>query len=112
MNDINNNFSNNLKHLRNQKGLTQLQLAKLMKKDYSTIGKWENGTRSPIVLDVIKISEIFDVTLEDLIFSDIIGNNKDKDELEILLHNNINKLTDDDKDTIRFILEKRNKESS
>lgn len=50
---MNNNFAFNLKHIRQEKGLTQEQLGKMMGKDYSTIGKWENGTRSPIMEDVI-----------------------------------------------------------
>lgn len=62
-----NNFSYNLKHLRIQKGLTQEDLGKKLNKDYSTIGKWENGTRSPIMEDVIKIADFFNITLQELI---------------------------------------------
>lgn len=62
-----NNFSFNLKHLRIQKGLTQEDLGKKLNKDYSTIGKWENGTRSPIMEDVIKIADFFNITLQELI---------------------------------------------
>ena len=62
-----NNFVNNLKFLRLQKNITQEELGKRLGKDYSTIGKWENGTRSPIMEDVIKIAEYFNVSLTDLI---------------------------------------------
>ena len=62
-----NNFANNLKFLRLQKNITQEELGKRLGKDYSTIGKWENGTRSPIMEDVIKIAEYFNVSLTDLI---------------------------------------------
>lgn len=62
-----NNFSYNLKHLRIQNGLTQEDLGKKLNKDYSTIGKWENGTRSPIMEDVIKIADFFNITLQELI---------------------------------------------
>lgn len=66
-----NNFANNLKHIRVQNGLTQEQLGKILEKDYSTIGKWENGTRSPIMEDVIKLSEFFNIPLQDLIGKDL-----------------------------------------
>lgn len=62
-----NNFANNLKFLRLQKNITQEELGKRLGKDYSTIGKWENGTRSPIMEDVIKVAEYFNVSLTDLI---------------------------------------------
>jgi len=85
--------------------MTQEELAKKMEKDYSTIGKWENGTRFPIMVDVLKIAELFDISLEDLIYSTSYTNQLD--ELETLLHQNIGLLTKDDKDTIKFIIEKR-----
>lgn len=70
-----NNFAANLKHLRIQSGMTQEELAKKMDKDYSTIGKWELGQRSPIMTDVIKIADIFQVSLEKLIGSSMIYDN-------------------------------------
>ena len=70
-----NNFSHNLKQLRIQNNMTQEELGKLLNKDYSTIGKWENGTRSPIMEDVIKISQIFNISLEKLIGDKFIYNN-------------------------------------
>lgn len=70
-----NNFAHNLKQLRIQNNMTQEELGKLLNKDYSTIGKWENGTRSPIMEDVIKISQIFNISLEKLIGDKFIYNN-------------------------------------
>ncbi len=67
-----NNFANNLKHLRIQHDMTQEELGKKLDKDYSTIGKWENGTRSPVMEDVIKIAQIFNISLEQLIGDNII----------------------------------------
>ena len=71
---MNNNFASNLKRLRIQSRMTQEELAKKLDKDYSTIGKWELGQRSPIMVDVIKISELFNVSLETLINGSIINN--------------------------------------
>lgn len=70
---MNNNFASNLKHLRIQSGMTQEDLAKKLDKDYSTIGKWELGQRSPIMVDVIKVSELFNVPLETLINGSVIS---------------------------------------
>ena len=40
-------FAETLKKLRNEKGLTQLQLANLMFVNKSTVGRWETGVRLP-----------------------------------------------------------------
>ncbi len=71
-----NNFANNLKHLRIQSGMTQNELAKKLNKDYSTIGKWELGQRYPIMTDVIKIAELFDISVDDLIMKNLFTINK------------------------------------
>ena len=108
---MNNNFAFNLKYIRQEKGLTQEQLGKLMNKDYSTIGKWENGTRSPIMEDVIKLSDIFNIDIKDLIEKNFYSSDtKSFDDLELLFSKNKNILTDDDKEYIKFIIEKRKKE--
>ena len=77
-----NNFASNLKHLRLQAGMTQEDLAKKLDKDYSTIGKWELGQRSPIMTDVIRIAELFNISLEKLIGQSIIYDNAEQIELD------------------------------
>lgn len=77
-----NNFASNLKHLRLQAGMTQEELAKKLDKDYSTIGKWELGQRSPIMTDVIRIANLFDVSLEKLIGQSIIYDNAEQIKLD------------------------------
>lgn len=79
-----NNFASNLKHLRLQAGMTQDELAQKLEKDYSTIGKWELGQRSPIMIDVIKIAELFQVSLETLIGGSVIYDNAE----QIVIDNN------------------------
>lgn len=107
---MNNYFASNLKFLRNKNNMTQDQLAKKMKKDYSTIGKWESGQRNPIMEDVLKLSDIFCINVQDLIDKDLHNTSKTFDELELLFSRNKNILTDDDKEYIKFIIEKRIKE--
>ena len=77
-----NNFASNLKHLRIQAGMTQEDLAKKLDKDYSTIGKWELGQRSPIMTDVIRVADLFNISLEKLIGQSIIYDNAELVELD------------------------------
>lgn len=107
---MNNNFAFNLKHIRQEKGLTQEQLGKIMNKDYSTIGKWENGSRSPSMEDVIKLSDIFNINIKDLIEQNYQPDNKPFDELEVLFSKHKDKLSDSDKTIIKTIIEERIKE--
>lgn len=69
-----NNFASNLKYLRLQSGMTQEKLGKVLGKDYSTIGKWELGQRSPNMEDIICISEYFNISLQDLICRELMTN--------------------------------------
>lgn len=105
-----NYFTENLKFLRIQKGLTQDELAKKMDKDYSTIGKWELGQRNPIMSDIIKLSEIFNVSVQDLVEKNLRIKNQTPDELDVLFDKHKDILTNDDKETIKFIIEKRKRE--
>lgn len=109
---MNNNFAFNLKYIRQIKGLTQEQLGKLMGKDYSTIGKWESGARSPIMEDVLKLSDVLNVDVKDLISKNYNKDNNlnDFDELNILFDKNKDILTDSDKQIIKTIIEQRKKE--
>ena len=107
---MDNNFAFNLKRIRQEKGLTQEQLGKLIGKDYSTIGKWENGTRSPIMEDIIKLSDILNVDIKNLITDNYEANNNCFDELAILFDKHKGILTDSDKTIIKTIIEQRKKE--
>ena len=55
------------------------------------IGKWENGTRSPIMADVLKIADLFKVELKDLIQNNIIYDNAEmiKDTVKIAIYGSI-----------------------
>ena len=54
-------FSDNLRRLRLEKGLTQQQLSKMMFIDRSSVARWENGTRTPDLLLVDRLAECLDV---------------------------------------------------
>lgn len=105
-----NYFPDNLKFLRTQKGMTQEELAQKLDKDYSTIGKWELGQRNPVMADIIKLSDFFNISMQDLVEKDLRIKKKNFDELEVLFDKHKDILTNDDKETIKFIIEKRKKE--
>ena len=106
-----NNFPRNLKFLRNRENMTQDELAKKMGKDYSTIGKWELGQRNPMMADILKLSDIFNISVQDIVEKDLRIKDEDTyDETNVLFDKYKDVLTDDDKETMRFIIEKRKRE--
>ena len=60
-------FGSELKKLRAQKGLSQEELAEKLVVSRQTISKWENGTAYPDMLNLIAISDFFEVKIDDMI---------------------------------------------
>lgn len=104
---MNNFFANNLKHLRVQNNWTQEELANKLDKDYSTVGKWEKGIRSPIMQDALKVAETFGVSIEELVTKDMfLSKNAPSSKLQVLFDKTKDILSDDDRATIEFIMQK------
>lgn len=102
-----NYFSENLKFLRIQKGMTQEELAKKMDKDYSTIGKWELGQRNPIMADIIKIADIFNISVQDLVEKNLKLNEiKKTDEIDVLYNKTKDILSDEDRELIKYSMQR------
>lgn len=69
---VNNYIGKNLKYLREQRGIEQSQIAKLLgKKSTSAISEWEKGIRVPNVGDLHDIADYFNISLDDFVKSDI-----------------------------------------
>ncbi len=66
-----NNFAKNLYHLRKRENITQQELALKLKKGNTTIGNWENGLSEPNIEELLKLSNIFGVVLQDLVEADL-----------------------------------------
>jgi transcriptional regulator with XRE-family HTH domain len=66
-----NNFAKNLYHLRKSKNITQHQLAQKMQKANTTIGNWENGLSQPNIEELLILSNIFGISLQDLVETDL-----------------------------------------
>ena len=63
-------FAERLRKLRTDKGISQQQLAVKMMVDRSSIARWENGTRSPDITLMPRLSECLGVEVSDLLNDD------------------------------------------
>lgn len=61
-------FPQNLKQLRAAKKLTQAQLAKLLGVDQRTVSAWEKSVCEPSLTLLATLAEIFDETVDGLLF--------------------------------------------
>ena len=59
-------MSDNIKKLRKESGLTQVQLADKLDKSVRTIQKYESGEIEPSIEIINSLSKIFDVSVQDL----------------------------------------------
>ena len=64
-------IASNLKYLRSVNKKTQGDLAKLCNKKNTAISNWEKGIREPNSIDLAKISNYFNVSIDDLIKKDL-----------------------------------------
>ena len=112
---IENNFSSNLKYLRELNRIDREKLAKALNKDYTTIGKWETGDRTPNVEDSLEICKYFDINLNDLITKNLrLESNVELDEthkLDNIILDKSKKLTDNDKQKLIDIIDIIGKEN-
>ncbi len=64
-------LAQNLKYLREQKGLNQADLAKVLGVKQPTVGNWEVGKREPGLSVLAHIAAYFGVTLDDMVLKDL-----------------------------------------
>ncbi len=77
-------LSKNLKIFRKRKGLTQENVAEALNVVRQTISKWEKGISVPDADMLIKLAEILDVSVSELIGSDVAdGKNEDMMAVEL-----------------------------
>ncbi|MGN0496403.1 MAG: helix-turn-helix domain-containing protein [Lachnospiraceae bacterium] len=74
-----------LKELRNQKGLTQEQLAEQFCVSSRTISRWENGNNMPDLDILIEISDFYEVDLREILNGERKSENMDKEMKETVL---------------------------
>lgn len=104
-------FSKNLKFLREKSRLSQNKLAELANVNQTTIARWENEEISPSLDNIYDVAEALNISIADLTGTDLEKKeNNSFDELELLFNKNKDILSNDDKEYIKFIIEKRKKE--
>ena len=59
-------FNEKLQNLRKEQGLSQEELGEKLNVTRQTISKWELGSTSPKLDDLIKISELFNISIDEL----------------------------------------------
>ena len=61
------NFYKRLKHLRTINHLTQLELANMLNIERSTLSSYETGRRYPTLVILIRVADIFNVSVDYLL---------------------------------------------
>lgn len=67
MDELKDKIAKNLVDLRTQAHLTQLQLAEMLNYSDKAVSKWERGEAIPDLRVLIRLTEIYGVTLDDLV---------------------------------------------
>ena len=62
-----NKFGERLKELRTEKGLSQKALASKLGCNQSMISFWENGINEPTITNLVKLTQIFEVSADYLL---------------------------------------------
>lgn len=64
-------LAENLKFLREQRGKTQQELAKLFGVEQKTLSSWECGSRTPAIGMIVEMAKYYEVSLDDLVLTDM-----------------------------------------
>lgn len=73
-------LNENLRNVRKQKGLSQQELANRLNVVRQTVSKWEKGLSVPDADMLVKIAEILEVSVEELL-GEKISNKEDRNEI-------------------------------
>lgn len=74
-----------LKQLRNEKGITQEQLAEILGVSGRTVSRWETGNNLPDLSILVQISEYYDVEIKEILNGERKSEDMDKELKETLL---------------------------
>lgn len=93
-------FSERLKDLRKQAGLTQVDVAGKLGISQQAYASWERGTKKPTQENLVKIAQILNVSVDYLV-----GNLEEKsdalDNIELLFRMNSKGLSNEEKEIFR-----------
>ena len=97
--------ANKIKSLRENKNITQQELAEILGTTQQSIARYESGERKADQNVLFTLSEYFGISIDDF-FPEREKDTKYFDELELLFNKNKDILSEDDKETIKFVIEK------
>lgn len=91
------NLSLKIRELRKETGISQAELAKKMDLQFYNIGNWEQGRSEPSVSDLIKLADIFNISLDELVNREPLQN-----PFVSIKKNKIESFSPDELDLIKF----------
>ena len=104
---------NRIKSLREEQNMTQQELADKLNGAKSTIAMYEKGDRKPSLEVLVKLSEIFNCSIDYILCkTDIRNYDKDEQEFRFAYHKEMEGLTEEEiADALRFYKEMKKKYS-
>ena len=92
-------FNNKLYELRKQKGFSQEELASRLNVSRQTVSKWEVGESAPDMEKLVAISDLFEISLDELVLDKAPEQNSSEQVVRSELYSDIKEhvLTDDNK---------------
>lgn len=107
-------ISTNLKYLRTINNKSLNDIANVCNKTDVAVHYWENGTREPNAVDIAKLSNYYNITVDDLLLKDLRNDDaykmNDFSELDNALFSKAKELSDEDKIVVMNVIDsiKRN----
>lgn len=103
-------FSNNIRYLLDSKKITTKKILEITgHSSKSLVAMWRTGERFITTGDAIKLANYLGITVDDLINKNLKELLDNQNEFDNYYNANKHILTDDDKEMIKFIIEKRKK---
>lgn len=99
-------FSERIKKLRDEKNISQIDLAEYLGISQQALSKWENNKTEPDNDSLIKIAQYFNVSTDYLLGNSESRNNLQpyESELEKVLFSKAKELSDEDKRTVLSVI--------
>lgn len=103
---MDNFFAKNIKYLRKINKLDQAEFGKLFDRSIDCISTWERGIREPKTIDALRICEMYNLSLNDLINTDLSNTNDaivlSADEIDLI--KDYRRLTDSQKQAVKNMI--------
>lgn len=101
-------FSNNIRYLLDSKKITTKKILEITgHNSKSLVAMWRTGERFITTGDAVKLANYLGITMDDLINKDLKEILNNQNEFDSYYNANKHLLNDDDKATIKFLIEKR-----